>query len=237
MKQFSFSLLRLIWGLFLYSSGIVFTINAHIGYAPWDVFHVGLANTIGMSIGTVAIIVGIMIGLISLLLGEKIGVGTILNMILIGVFLDMILALQIIPVADHFLLGIIMLILGLFIIALATYFYIGSALGAGPRDSLMVALTRKTGLSIGICRGIIEIFVVLVGWMLGGMVGIGTVLAAFTIGFCVQITFHLLKFDATKVKHETIDYTYKKLFNNKAEKDFDKKRPCRMKKQASTKIS
>jgi len=237
MKQFSFSMLRLIWGLFLYSFGIVFTMNAHIGYAPWDVFHVGLANTIGLSIGTVAIMVGIIIGLISLLLGEKIGVGTILNMILIGVFLDMILALQIIPVADNFLLGIIMLILGLFIIALATYFYIGSALGAGPRDSLMVALTRKTSLSIGICRGIIEIFVVLVGWMLGGMVGIGTVLAAFTIGFCVQITFNLLKFDATKVKQETIDYTFKKLFNNKAEKDFDKKRPCKMNKQASPKIS
>jgi len=223
MKQFSLIILRLMWGLFLYSLGIVFTINAHIGYAPWDVFHIGLANTVGLSIGTVSILIGIIIGLISVLLGEKIGIGTILNMVFIGLFLDIILTLNVIPVADNLLLGIIMLFIGLFIIAFATYFYIGSALGAGPRDSLMVAVTRITKQPIGICRGIIEFFVVVLGWMLGGMVGIGTVLAAFGIGFCVQITFGLLKFDATKVKHETIADTYRKLFNKKALNDFDKK--------------
>ena len=223
MKQFSIIILRLMWGLFLYSLGIVFTINAHIGYAPWDVFHIGLANTVGLSIGTVLILIGIIIGLISVLLGEKIGIGTILNMIFIGLFLDIILKLDVIPVADNLLLGIIMLFIGLFIIAFATYFYIGSALGAGPRDSLMVAVTRITKLPIGICRGIIEFFVVALGWMLGGMVGIGTVLAAFGIGFCVQITFGLLKFDATKVKHETIADTYRKLFNKKTLNGFNKK--------------
>jgi len=223
MKQFSIIILRLMWGLFLYSLGIVFTINAHIGYAPWDVFHIGLANTVGLSIGTVLILIGIIIGLISVLLGEKIGIGTILNMIFIGLFLDIILKLDVIPVADNLLLGIIMLFIGLFIIAFATYFYIGSALGAGPRDSLMVAVTRITKLPIGICRGIIEFFVVALGWMLGGMVGIGTVLAAFGIGFCVQITFGLLKFDATKVKHESIADTYRKLFNKKTLNGFNKK--------------
>ena len=223
MKQFSLSMLRLMWGLFLYSLGIVFTINAHIGYAPWDVFHIGLANTVGASIGTISILLGIIIVLITVLLGEKIGVGTVLNMIFIGVFLDLVLAFEIIPVADNLLLGIAMLFAGLFIISLATYFYVGTALGAGPRDSLMVALTRITKLPIGICRGIIEFIVVVLGWMLGGMVGIGTVLAAFGIGFCVQITFSLLKFDATKVKHETIANTYRKLFNKETQKKIDKK--------------
>ncbi len=223
MKQFSLSMLRLMWGLFLYSLGIVFTINAHIGYAPWDVFHIGLANTVGASIGTISILLGIIIVLITVLLGEKIGVGTVLNMIFIGVFLDLVLAFEIIPVADNLLLGIAMLFAGLFIISLATYFYVGTALGAGPRDSLMVALTRITKLPIGICRGIIEFIVVVLGWMLGGMVGIGTVLAAFGIGFCVQITFSLLKFDATKVKHETIANTYRKLFNKGTQKEIDKK--------------
>ena len=222
MKQFYIRLLRLIWGLFLYSLGIVVTMNAHIGYAPWDVFHVGFAKTIGMSIGTASIITGVIIGIITVLFGEKLGLGTILNMVLIGVFLDILLGFDIIPIASNFVFGIIMMIVGLFIIALASYFYIGSAFGAGPRDSLMVALTRKTGLPVGICRGTIELLAVFVGWRLGGMIGIGTIISAFVIGFCVQTTFKLLKFDATKVKHETLDQTYKMLFSNKKEQ-FDEK--------------
>jgi uncharacterized membrane protein YczE len=216
MKQFYIRLLRLLWGLFLYALGIVVTMNAQIGYAPWDVFHVGFEKLIGISIGTASIITGIIIGIIALLLGEKLGLGTILNMILIGVFLDILMGIHIIPVASNFLIGIIMMIVGLFIIAFASYYYIGSAFGAGPRDSLMVALTRKTGLSVGICRGTIELFAVFVGWRLGGMLGIGTILSALFIGFCVQTTFKLLKFKVTEVKHETLDGTYKMLFcNNK----------------------
>lgn len=226
MKQFYTRLLRLIWGLFLYALGIVVTMNAHIGYAPWDVFHVGFAKMIGMSIGIASIITGVIIGIITVLLGEKLGLGTILNMVLIGVFLDMLLGFHIIPVASNDLFGIIMIIVGLFIIALASYFYIGSAFGAGPRDSLMVALTRKTGLPVGVCRGTIELLAVFVGWRLGGMIGIGTIISAFVIGFCVQTTFKLLKFDATEVKHETLDQTYKMLFSNKKEQ-FDEEEMSR----------
>ncbi|MGK0466317.1 YczE/YyaS/YitT family protein [Clostridium sp.] len=215
MKQFYIRMLRLICGLFLYALGIVVTMNAHIGYAPWDVFHVGFAKMAGISIGTASIATGVVIGMISVFLGEKLGLGTILNMILIGVFLDMILALNIIPLARNLSFGIVMMIIGLFIIALATYFYIGSSFGAGPRDSLMVALIRKTGLPVGICRGSIELIAVLVGWKLGGMIGIGTIISAFTIGFCVQSTFKLLKFDATKVNHETLHETYTIHFKDK----------------------
>lgn len=217
MKQFYIRLLRLIWGLLLYALGIVVTLNAHIGYAPWEVFHVGLAKTAGMSIGTASILTGVIIGIIALLLGEKLGLGTILNMVLIGVFMDVIIGFHIIPVMNNVTFGIIMLITGLLIISLASYFYIGSGFGAGPRDSLMVVLTRKTGLSIGVCRGIIEIIAVFAGWRLGGMVGIGTIISAFAIGFFVQTTFKLLKFDAKEVKHETLDKTYKMLFKNKKE--------------------
>ena len=217
MKQFYTRLLRLIWGLFLYALGIVVTMNANIGYAPWDVFHVGVAKMAGISIGTASIITGVIIAILTLLLGEKLGLGTILNMVLIGVFLDMLLAFHIIPVAANFVFGIIMIFVGLYIIALASYFYIESAFGAGPRDSFMVALTRKTGLSIGICRGIIELLAVFVGWKLGGMVGIGTIISAFVIGFCIQTTFKMLKFDATEVNHETLDETYRILFCNKKE--------------------
>ena len=211
-KQFYIRIINLIWGLFVFSFGIVVIINARIGYAPWDVFHVGLADTTGLSIGNTSIIVGIFVIILVVLLGEKIGIGTVFNGIFVGLFLDLILGLKIIPIADNIVLGIFMVFIGLFILSLGTFFYMKTALGAGPRDSLMVGLTRKTGLPIGVCRGIIEISVVLMGWKLGGMVGIGTVLAAFAIGFCVQITFKLLKFDATKVKHESINHTCKMLF-------------------------
>ena len=217
MKQFYIRLLRLLGGLFLYALGIVVTMNAQIGYAPWDVFHVGVAKTVGISIGNASIIIGLIVVIIAVLLGEKIGIGTILNMLLIGVFLDILLKLHLIPIANNFIFGISMMVVGLFIISLASYFYISSAFGAGPRDSLMVAITRKTGLPVGVCRGTIELLAALVGWKLGGMIGMGTIISAFVIGFCVQVTFKLLKFDATKVKHETLDVTVRTLFINKKE--------------------
>ena len=211
MKQYLIRLFRLILGLLLYAFGIVITMNAHIGFAPWDVFHAGLAKITGLNFGTASIITGVAIVIITLLLGEKLGLGTILNMVLIGVFLDLLIEFHIIPVASNIILGIIMVIAGLFIIALASYFYIGSAFGAGPRDSLMVALTRKTSLPVGVCRGTIELIAVIIGWRLGGMLGIGTIISALVIGFCIQVTFKLLKFDATAVKHETLDQTWKML--------------------------
>jgi uncharacterized protein len=212
---FFLRLLRLIFGLFLYALGIVITLKAYVGYAPWDVLHVGLAKTTGMSIGLASILVGILIVVVAFLLGEKLGVGTILNMILIGVFLDIILKMNIIPAMDNFVWGVVMLIVGLFVISLATYFYIGSGFGAGPRDSLMVSLARKTKLPIGLCRGTIEVIAVVVGWKLGGLVGIGTVIAALAIGICIQITFRILNFDAKKIEHQTLTETYKSLFINR----------------------
>ena len=97
-----------------------------------------------------------------------------------------------------------MLLAGLFFITMGSYFYIKSAFGAGPRDYLMVVLTRKTKIPVGICRTIIELLAILVGWLLGGMVGIGTIISAIGIGFFIQITFKVLNFDIVSVKHESL---------------------------------
>ena len=211
-KSYPLRISKLIWGLFLYALGSVIIINAHIGYAPWDVFHVGASKTIGVSIGTISIVTGIIIGFLVFFLGEKLGLGTILNMVLIGGFIDIIFSTNIVPLAKSITWSILMLMVALIMLALGTYFYISAGLGAGPRDSLMVALTRKTGLPIGVCRGMIEVTVVTIGWKLGGMVGIGTVITAFTIGFWIQVTFKVFQFDATKIKHETLNQTYKGIF-------------------------
>ena len=208
MKRFTMRFLKLLLGLFLFALGIVLTINANIGYAPWEVFHVGLSLTTGISIGIASIIVGIVILVVVTACGEKIGLGTILNVVLIGVFIDLIMVVGVIPVLANFISGVIMLIAGMFIISVGSYFYIKSAFGVGPRDSLMVLVKRKTNFPVGVCRGAIELTATLVGWLLGGMVGIGTVISVIAIGFCIQITFTILKFDVATVKHETLKQTF-----------------------------
>lgn len=204
MGDFLFRLSKLILGLFLYAVGIIVTINANIGYAPWDVFHVGMHLTVGLSLGRVSILTGFVIVILTVLLGEKLGIGTILNMLLIGIFMDIILSSKVIPVATSFSFGVVMLVVGLLIISFATYFYISPGFGAGPRDGLMVALSRKLKLSVGICRSIIEFSALAVGYFLGGMVGIGTLMYVMLIGFVVQVTFNILKFDPKTIRHESI---------------------------------
>ncbi len=207
MKSFAIRFARLNWGLFICSVGIVFMIKANIGYPPWDVFHAGLANTIGLTIGSASILTGLFVGLATIILGEKIGIGTIANMVVIGLFIDLFLMLDILPPADNFVLGITMMSVGMIILSYGSYNYIASGFGAGPRDSLMVAVTRKTGLPVGVCRGAIEVSTALAGWRLGGMFGVGTVISSFAIGFFIQSIFKLLKFDPTDVRHETINQT------------------------------
>lgn len=206
MKIFFARLLSLLIGLFFYASGIVITIKANIGYAPWDVFHVGLANRTGLSIGTISILVGLLIVTTVTILKEKLGLGTILNMLFIGLFIDIVF--RYIPIAGNPVIGTIMLVTGLFTIAIGSYFYMRSAFGVGPRDNLMVVLARKTRLPVGLCRGVIELLVTIIGWILGGMVGFGTVLSVIAIGFCIQIVFKLFRFDVTSVQHETLRDTY-----------------------------
>jgi len=203
----------MITGLFLFAFGIFFTIKANIGYAPWDVFHAGLSDKIGLSFGIISIIVGFFLMIVVTLLKEKFGLGTIFNTIFIGLFLDFLFFINIIPEIDNFVIGIILLIIGLFIIAIGSYLYIKSGFGVGPRDNLMVVLTRSTKLPAGLCRSIIELLVTVAGWLLGGMVGLGTIIFVIAIGFCVQIVFKLFKFDVTKVQHETLAETWNNLRN------------------------
>ena len=202
-------------GLVLYGFGIVVTIKANIGYAPWEVFHVGLALTTGMSIGIASIIAGIFILIIVTAFGEKFGLGTVSSMILTGIFIDVFLIMDIVPIAAHLPAGIIMLIIGLLVISIGSYFYIKSAFGVGPRDNLMVVLARKIKIPVGVCRSIIELSVTLIGWILGGMVGIGTVISVLVLGFGIEMVFKLFKFDVTAIKHESLSDTFAALSGKK----------------------
>ncbi|HOC08549.1 MAG TPA: hypothetical protein PLE53_00305 [Bacillota bacterium] len=187
------------------------TINANIGLAPWDVFHQGLSKTFGITIGQASIGIGIIIIIINSLFKEKVGWGSLSNMLFIGVFVDILMLNHIIPEFENLVLRALMMFSGMFVIGVATYLYISVGLGAGPRDGLMVALTKRTGKSVRLVRNTIETVVVIIGYFLGGTVGVGTLVIALTIGVFVQLAFQLFKFDVKKVEHRFIDEDIKLL--------------------------
>jgi len=196
---------RLFIGLFLYSVGIVLTINANLGLAPWEVFHQGIAHIIGITMGQASILVGIICVILNTILGERLGWATLANMLFIGLFIDILMLNHLIPTFKSIVLSMIMMLLGLAVIGVASYFYMGAGLGAGPRDSLMVALIKKTKKSVRFIRNSIEISVLIIGYIFGGHVGIGTLLMAFSVGYFVQFVFKILKFEVSSIKHSFID--------------------------------
>jgi uncharacterized protein len=205
MKSLIIRILRLFTGLFLYAVGIVMTINANIGLSPWDVFHQGLSKNVHITMGQASISMGLLIVVINSILGERIGWGTISNMLFIGIFMDVLMLNNIIPVFQNVILKLVMMFIGMFIIGMASFLYISTGVGSGPRDGLMIALTKRTGKSVRFIRNCIEISVLAVGAALGGSLGIGTLIMAFMIGPAVQFAFKIYKFDVSKVKHRFID--------------------------------
>lgn len=202
--------IRLIFGLFLYALGSFLSIQANIGLAPWEAFSMGGSYLTHLSYGNIVVISGFVIIAIDFAFKEKIGFGTILNAILIGKFVDLIQFTNMVPLMSNFWLGILMLLLGQVIICIGSYFYIGSSLGCGPRDALMVALgKRMPKVPIGAIRGLIEGTVLIIGWLLGAKVGIGTVISVFGIGFILQFTFKVLRFDVKNIKQESVADTVK----------------------------
>ncbi|MBA1334672.1 MAG: hypothetical protein HPY66_2576 [Firmicutes bacterium] len=211
MKEIVLRILRLFLGLFLFAVGIVMTINANLGLAPWDVFHQGISNKIGITMGQASIAVGVLLVILNGVLGERLGWGTLCNMVFVGLFLDFLMLNQLIPVFESIILRLVMMALGLFVIGVASYFYIGAGLGSGPRDGLMIAFTKKTGRSVRLIRNSIETSVLVMGYILGGFVGIGTLIMALTVGHFVQFAFKILNFDVNTVEHRFIDEDIKLL--------------------------
>jgi uncharacterized membrane protein YczE len=171
---------RLVLGLALFGFGIALMVLADLGLSPWEVLHQGVSRTTGIPIGTVGIITGALVLVLWIPLRERVGIGTMLNVVLIGVVIDLTLGLAPIEptTAWH---QWALLVAGIVIIAVASGLYIGVGLGPGPRDGLMTGLGKR-GIPIGLARGAIELTVLGLGFLLGGTVGVGTVLFAFGIG-------------------------------------------------------
>lgn len=177
-------------GFMLYGLAIALIIRADLGTGTWVVLEVALANILGIKIGTMTIYMGFFVLFIALALREQVGWGTLGNILSIGPWLNLFLDWLGTP-TGNLPLQIGMFLSGILIQGIATAVYIGVDAGAGPRDSLMLAIQRTTGVSIRLARGAIEVIVVLIGWLLGGPLGFGTVVFALLIGPSVQWAFRL----------------------------------------------
>jgi uncharacterized membrane protein YczE len=173
-------LVQLYAGLVLYGATMALQIRAGLGLDPWDVFHQGVADRTGLSFGTVVVITGAVVLLGWIPLRQRPGFGTISNVFVIGIAVDA--ALAVLPHAGSAPVAVAMLLAGVGLNGLAGGAYIGAGLGPGPRDGLMTGLVRRTGGSIRVVRTTIEVTVLVVGALLGGTVGIGTVVYALSIG-------------------------------------------------------
>lgn len=177
-------LLRLYGGLAMYGGGIGLQVESGLGNDPWDVFHQGLGLKVGLSIGTVIIAVGALVMLLWIPLKQKPGLGTVSNVLFVGLFADA--AIFLLPTPHNLAVQSLYVALGVTAIALATVLYIGAGMGPGPRDGIMTGLVR-IGLSVRLARLLIEVTVLIAGWLLGGTVGVGTLVFALAIGPLTQL--------------------------------------------------
>jgi|TARA_B100001079_G_scaffold251222_1_gene243370 hypothetical protein len=179
-KPKSNTLIYLIFGLILFGLGETLLVTANIGVSPWFVLHQGMSVKTGYSIGLTTLIVSIIVLFFWIPLKQKPGIGTILNTILISVVVD--LSLPYLPHPEEFLSQLLQVIIAVLIVGLGSGFYLIANLGPGARDGLMTGIQKKTNLSFSLTRTLIELSAVALGWYLGGIVGIGTVIYALGIG-------------------------------------------------------
>jgi len=185
------TLLLLCFGLILFGFGEGLLIISTIGASPWNVFHQGLALNLDLSIGTCAFLMSLIVLLLWFFLDVKIGIGTILNVIIISIMIDVTIFFFKAP--EYWVCQILLCIVSILMVGLGSGIYLIAKLGPGPRDGLMTGLQKKLGFSIAKIRGSIEILIVVFGWSLGGIVGIGTLLYALGIGPAVAFGLTLIK--------------------------------------------
>ena len=174
----------LLLGLMGYGFSMAMMVRAELGLDPWDVFHQGLSLRTPMTIGIASAVVGVAVLVAWIPLRNRPGIGTVANVIVIAVTVDA--GLAILPTPTSLPVRVAMMVSAVVLNAISTVLYIGAGLGPGPRDGLMTGLVVRTGLSVRLVRTSIEATVLVVGWLLGGTVGVGTLLYAFGIGPLVQ---------------------------------------------------
>ncbi|MBP5600038.1 MAG: hypothetical protein J6X48_07190 [Lachnospiraceae bacterium] len=191
--------------LFVNGFGIYLTLKANLGAAPWDVLNLGIAKSLGILFGTASIAVSLIILLIDIGLKEAIGLAMFIDAVVVGKSVDFFNHFDFMPAPKNLAISLLYMTLGLFIIGYTQLFYMKASLGCGPRDTLLVGITRRLPkIPIGVVGIIIQGTATLIGYFLGGPVGLGTIICALLQGPIMQLCFKSVNFDATGIKHENL---------------------------------
>jgi len=182
--------LFLCFGLTLFGLGEGLLIVSFTGASPWSVFAQGISLNVNLSIGTITLLISIGVLFLWIFLDQKPGIGTVLNAVIISVMID--LCINFVPTPSSYIYQLVLAICSVLLVGLGGGIYLVANLGPGPRDGLMIGLQKKTNLPIALIRALLEITVVTIGWYLGGVVGVGTLLFAFGIGPCYAFGLYLV---------------------------------------------
>ena len=199
--------------LFVNGFGVYLTIQAGIGAAPWDVLNLGLSKSLGILYGSASIAISLTILLIDILLREPIDIAMFIDAVVVGKSVDFFSRINAVPVQGNLLTGIPVILAGLFILAYTQYTYMIASLGCGPRDTLLVGIARRVRrVPIGAVSVALLSAATLTGWLLGGPVGVGTLICAFGTGPIMQLAFATVRFDATQIRHQRLRDSARVLF-------------------------
>lgn len=211
-KEIIYGWIRIVFGLLVFALGVHMTIRANLGLAPWDCLGMGIAGHTALNYGLAMTVMSVLILLIDILLKERIGFGTIIDALLTGNFIQLFNDLDPFPETKSIFFGILIIVAGLALMAVGQYFYMLSAQCCGPRDALLVGLGKRLKrLPIGAVQIILLGTVLLIGWLLGGPVGLGTIVTTFGSGVVMQIIFNLIKFEPRKIEHQSVIETVRVL--------------------------
>lgn len=201
--------------LFFNGFGIYLTIQANVGAAPWDVLNIGISKTLGILYGTASITVSLAILGLDVLMREPIGIAMFIDALVVGKSVDFWNGLGLVPAASSPLVGVPMLLLGLVVIAYTQYGYMAASLGCGPRDTLLVGLAKRARrVPIGAVSIALLSLATLAGWLLGGPVGVGTIICALCAGPIMQLAFRTVRFDAAEIEHQQLLASAKTLLSS-----------------------
>jgi len=202
--------------LFANGFGVYLTIQANIGAGPWDVLNIGVSKTFGILYGTASILISCMILGIDILLREPIGIAMFIDALTVGKAVDFFNRIHAVPSCRSLLTGIPMMLLGLTILAYTQYAYMAASLGCGPRDTLLVGLAKRVRqIPIGAVSVALLSLATFIGWLLGGPVGVGTLICAFCAGPIMQLAFRTVHFEAREICHQHLAESFRILFTGR----------------------
>ena len=207
------SLFRVLFGLVIYSFGVYLTIYANIGLAPWDCLGMGIAKHTPLDYGSSMVLIGVCAIVIPLILRERIGIATLLDALITGRLTQFFIDISPYPENHRLWLGIVFMLFGFLFIALGMYVYMSAECGCGPKDGLLVAIgKRMPNIPIGVVEMLLWATVTFAGWLLGGSVGIGTVISTFGAGAVMHLFFDVIGFEPRKLEHKSLTESLTQLF-------------------------